>query len=211
MLHLDVMLESATTSFQIHFQVPLDLAVRVYNASIIASAPMVAISANSPFMFNKDLWSETRIRLFEQSVEVGGYEDGSHGPMRRVTFGSGYARESLYECFFENLEHYPVLLPTLFDDEVEELSHLRLHNGTLWRWNRPLIGVDNGDYSLRIEHRVVPAGPSIIDAVANAAFYYGLTYELSFMEQAPEQQMGFDRARDNFYNAARLGLDSQII
>ncbi len=82
---------------------------------------------------------------------------------------------------------------------------------TLWRWNRPLIGVENGEYSLRIEHRVVPAGPSIIDAVANAAFYYGLTYELSFMEQAPEQQMGFDRARDNFYNAARLGLDSQII
>ena len=211
MLHPDVMLESATTSFQIHFQVPLDLAVRVYNASIIASAPMVAISANSPFMFSKDLWSETRIRLFEQSVEVGGYEHGSHGPMRRVTFGSGYARESLYECFFENLDHYPVLLPTLFDDDVKELSHLRLHNGTLWRWNRPLIGVENGKYSLRIEHHVVPAGPSIIDTVANAAFYYGLTYELSFMEQAPEQQMGFDRARDNFYNAARLGLDSQII
>ncbi len=211
MQHPDVMFESATTSFQIHFQVPMDLAVRAYNASIIASAPMVAIAANSPFMFNKDLWSETRIRLFEQSVEVGGYEHGSHGPMRRVTFGSGYARDSLHECFVENLEHYPILLPTLFSNDAKDLSHLCLHNGTLWRWNRPLIGIENHHYSLRIEHRVVPAGPSVIDAVANAAFYFGLSYELCYLDQAPEFQLGFERARDNFYTASRLGLDSQII
>ena len=155
--HNDVMLESATTSFQIHLQVPLENAMRAYNASIILSAPLVAVSANSPFLFGKDLWAETRIPLFEQSVEVGGYGGVAHGPLRRVTFGSGYARKSMLEVFMENLDHYPVLLPELIDEPLEKFANLRLHNGTLWRWNRPLIGIDNGKHHLRIEHRVVPA------------------------------------------------------
>jgi len=205
----DVMLESATTSFQIHWQVPIDQAVRAYNASIIASAPMVAVSANSPFMYGKDLWAETRIPLFEQAVEVGGYEPAAHGPMRRVTFGSGYLHQSIFECFLENCDHYPVLLPELINDPLEKFSNLRLHNGTLWRWNRPLIGIDNDQYHLRIEHRVVPAGPSIVDTVANAAFYYGLAQNLSSREIQPEMQLPFDKARDNFYNAARYGLEAQ--
>ncbi|MCF6256066.1 MAG: glutamate--cysteine ligase [Gammaproteobacteria bacterium] len=208
--HGNVMLEAATTSFQIHLQVPLMLAVRAYNASIIASAPLVAVSANSPYLFGKDLWAETRIPLFEQSVEVGGYEDDAHGPMRRVTFGSGYARNSIMECFTENLEHYPVLLPKVFDSPPEQLEHLRLHNGTLWRWNRPLIGFKNGTPHLRIEQRVVPAGPTIADAMANAAFYYGLTQALCETDVAPENDMPFARARDNFYACAQQGLDAHI-
>ena len=168
--HPDVMFESATTSFQIHLQVPVDMAVRAYNASVIASAATVAVSANSPFLCGKDLWAETRIPLFEQSVEVGGYEPAAHGPMRRVTFWSGYLNHSVFECFTENLEHYPVLLPELIDEPPERFSNVRLHNGTLWRWNRPLIGVENDHYPLRIVHRVVPAAPTVIDAVANAAF-----------------------------------------
>jgi hypothetical protein len=209
--HNDVMLESATTSFQIHLQVPPELAVRAYNASIIASAPLVAVSANSPYLFGKDLWAETRIPLFEQAVEVGGYEEESHGPMRRVTFGSGYARQSIMECFTENLEHYPVLLPTTFDTPADEMEHLRLHNGTLWRWNRPLLGFENGEPNLRIEQRVVPAGPTIVDSFANAAFYYGLTHALCEMESAPEDIMDFAQARDNFYACAQQGLDAHII
>jgi len=209
--HNDVMLESATTSFQIHLQVTPELAVRAYNASIIASAPLVAISANSPFLFGQDLWAETRIPLFEQAVEAGGYEEESHGPMRRVTFGSGYARQSLMECFTENLEHYPVLLPTTFDTPTKEMAHLRLHNGTLWRWNRPLLDFKNGEPFLRIEQRVVPAGPTIIDSCANAAFYYGLTHALCNMEKAPEDTMDFPQARDNFYACAQHGLDAHIV
>ena len=209
--HTDVMFESATTSFQIHLQVPLDLAVRAYNASVIVSAPTVAVSANSPFLCGKDLWAETRIPLFEQAVEVGGYEPAAHGPMRRVTFGSGYLHQSIYECFKENLEHYPILLPDLIDDPMDKFSNVRLHNGTLWRWNRPLIGIENGEPHIRIEHRVVPAGPSVVDAIANAAFYFGLANNLMQREIQPEMQLPFNQARDNFYAAAKNGLDAQIV
>lgn len=208
--HDDVMLESATTSFQIHLQVPLDMALRAYNASIVVSAPMVAVSANSPFLFGRNLWAETRIPVFEQAVEVGGYGAVARGPLRRVTFGSGYGRKSMVEVFVENLEHYPVLLPMMFDQPVEQFPHLRLHNGTLWRWNRPLIGINNGKHHLRIEHRVVPAGPSIVDSIANAAFYYGLASYYSGCETAPETQLPFEIARDNFYHAAQYGLDAAL-
>lgn len=209
--HSDVMLESATTSFQIHLQVPLEKSLRAYNASIILSAPMVAVSANSPYLFEKELWAETRIPLFEQSVEVGGYGDAAQGPLRRVSFGSGYARESLMEIFKENLEHYPVLLPTIIDEPMERFSNVRLHNGTLWRWNRPLIGIGDKQHHIRIEHRVVPAGPTIIDSIANAAFYYGLAYALCHSEIAPESKLPFEIARDNFYHAAQQGLDANIV
>ena len=209
--HRDVMLEAAATSFQIHIQTPLEKAVRFYNASIIAAGPMVALSANSPFMFGKNLWDETRIPVFEQAVAVGGYGGAAFGPIKRVTFGSGYARESLMECFNENVEHYPILLPVDYQEDIDKLRHLRLHNGTIWRWNRPLIGFnDQGHPHLRIEHRVVPAGPSLVDTIANAAFYYGLIASLVDQEIAPETQLVFDKSRDNFYNSARHGLRSSI-
>ncbi|QKT04369.1 glutamate--cysteine ligase [Ectothiorhodospiraceae bacterium 2226] len=209
--HHDVMLEAATTSFQIHLQAAPEQAVRFYNAAIVASAPMVALSANSPYLFGHDLWEETRIPLFEQAVEVGGFEGAAFGPIKRVTFGSGYASESLLECFRENLEHYPVLLPVELDGPAEALNHLRLHNGTIWRWNRPLIGFDvEGRPTLRVEHRVVPAGPTIGDAVANAAFFHGLAHALAHLEAPPELQLPFADARDNFYAAARHGLGATV-
>ncbi|VAW93853.1 FIG01182057: hypothetical protein [hydrothermal vent metagenome] len=209
--HRDVMLESAATSFQIHIQVNPQQAVRYYNASILLSAPLVALTANSPFLFGKDLWDETRIPLFEQAVSVGGYDGAAFGPIRRVTFGSGYARDSLLECFVENLDHYPVLLPVEFDTGIEELPHLRLHNGTVWRWNRPLIGFDNqGVPHVRIEQRVVAAGPSTLDAVANAAFYYGVVNYLANAEIPPERLLNFAVAKNNFYRASQLGLRAQL-
>jgi len=206
--HHDLMFESATTSFQIHLQVPLDLAVRAYNASVIVSAATVAVSANSPFLFGKNLWAETRVPLFEQAVALGGYEADSRGPMRRVTLGSGYLHQSIFECFKENLDHYPVLLPEVMEDAPEKFSNLRLHNGTIWRWNRPLIGVDSRASHIRIEHRVIPAGPTVADSMANAAFYYGLVTQLMRREISPEMQMPFNIARDNFYAAAKSGLDA---
>jgi hypothetical protein len=210
-LHNDVMLESAATSLQLHLKVGVDDAVRFYNAAQIVSAPLVAAASNSPFLFGKDLWDETRIPLFEQSVEVGGFAGASRGPVRRVSFGTGYAKESIFECFIENEAHFPVLLPIDFEEPASEMRHLRLHNGTIWRWNRPLIGYDeDGTPHLRIEHRVLPAGPTVLDCIANAAFFYGLVQALAVSEIPPEIQLPFATARDNFYAVARDGLDAQI-
>lgn len=209
--HYDVMLESAATSFQIHLQINADKAVRFFNAAMITAAPMVAVSANSPFLFGKDLWDETRIPLFEQAVASEGFEDSPCGPLGRVSFGSRYVEHSLFECYRENLDCYPILLPACMDEPAEQLPHLRLHNGTIWRWNRPLIGFDaQGKPHLRIEHRVVPSGPTVTDAFANAALFFGLVYSLATQTEPPESKLAFNAARDNFYQAARLGLRSKI-
>lgn len=208
--HFDVMLESAATSFQIHLQVPPEQAARYYNASTIVSAPLVAACANSPFFYGKDLWDETRIPLFEQSVALQGCDTSDCETLRRVTFGNAYIGESLFEAFAENLRCFPVLLPARLE-ETTPMAHVRLHNGTIWRWNRPLIGFDEqGRPHLRIEQRVVPAGPSVADSIANAAFYYGLVHELATQDRPPETQLPFPAARENFYKAARLGLRASI-
>ena len=187
-------------------------AVRSYNAAMLVAAPLVAVSANSPYLFGYDLWDETRIPLFEQAVAVGGFAGVAHGPLRRVSFGTGYARHSLLECFVENAEHFPVLLPILFAEEDASLPHLRLHNGTIWRWNRSLLGFDaDGTPHLRIEHRVIPGGPSLVDEVANMAFFFGLVTALARQELAPESQLPFAAARDNFYAAARDGLEATVL
>lgn len=210
--HHDVMLESATTSFQIHIQVPVERAHHYYNAAIAISAPMIAACANSPYLFAQDLWDETRIPLFEQSVDVAGFGAASQGPVRRASLGSGYARHSIMECFEENLQHFPVLLPNVQDKPVEGLHHLCMHNGTIWRWNRPLLGFDNkGKPHIRIEHRVLPACNSIVDAIATAAFFYGLIQALYEEVDDFPAQLAFTQARDNFYQAARYGLQSNIL
>ncbi len=202
----DVMLESAATSFQIHLKVSPDEATRVYNCSKILAAPMVAISANSPYLFGCDLWDESRIPLFEQAVSVGGSIFSE-----RVTFGLRYLDASVLECFTANLKRFPVLLPQVMDEPPERLAHLRLHNGTIWRWNRPLIGFEaSGRPHLRIEHRVVPAGPTVVDAIANAALYFGAVHSLSQDVTPPERRLPFPAAKANFYAAAREGLNAEI-
>jgi len=205
--HKDVMLEAAATSLQIHIQVPQDVATRYYNASVLLSAAMVAVSANSPCLFGRRLWQETRIPVFEQSVATGGYGGAASGPIHRVSFGSGYVRDSLYECFQENLEHFPVLLPAHYHAAQNKVRHLRLHNGTIWRWNRPLIGFDKDQTPhLRIEHRVCASAPTTIDNIANIAFYYGLVHYYATTEEPAEQSIPFADAKNNFYLAAQLGL-----
>jgi len=209
--HRDVMLEAAATSLQIHIQVPQDVAARYYNASILLSAPMVAVSANSPCLFGRRLWQETRIPVFEQSVPTGGYGGAAMGPVHRVSFGTGYVRDSLYECFQENLDHFPVLLPVHYQATENSLRHLRLHNGTIWRWNRPLIGFDKDSTPhLRIEHRVCASAPSIIDNIANIAFYYGLVHYYASAERPAEFDIPFTDAKINFYGAAQHGLKHKI-
>jgi hypothetical protein len=201
--HRDMMLEAAATSFQIHLQVPAAHAVRYYNAALVASAATVAVAANSPLLFGRLLWEETRIPVFEQSMGV--------ESARRVGFGSGYARESILELFAENGEFYAPLLPLELDEPQAALAHLRLHNGTIWRWNRPLIGFDgDGRAHLRIEHRPLPAGPTIADMAANMAFFYGLAESLAREPEPPEQALPFAAAKHNFYEAARLGLAASV-
>ncbi|MGB1540242.1 MAG: hypothetical protein ACPG80_04720, partial [Rickettsiales bacterium] len=214
-LHLeqaDIMLEAAATSLQVHFQIPQRRAVRAYNASQIASAPLVSASCNAPYLYGKALWEETRIAIFERAVPGGHLRDEEGRLITRVGFGSGYAKESLMEPFSENMTGYPPLLPTDLGGTPEMLNHLRLHNGTVWRWNRPLIGVDEntGEASLRIEHRAMSAGPTISDIMANIAFYLGLTTALMMEETAPETQLPFAKARDNFYAAAQNGLNAEL-
>ena len=203
--HDNVTIEAATTSFQLHLQVPPERISPILNASLILSAPLIALSANSPFLFGHRLWHETRIPLFEQAVQQ---EDGSR---QRVTFGSGYLGPDPTAIFQRNLELFPPLLPIAAEDPIEEYPCLRLHNGTIWRWNRPLVGFDDdGTPHMRIEQRVMPSGPTAIDMFANAAFYYGTAFKLAQMCEDPEAVMPFERARTNFYTAAKYGLDAHI-
>jgi gamma-glutamyl:cysteine ligase YbdK (ATP-grasp superfamily) len=204
--HLDVMLEAGTTSLQLHLQVPQARAADAYNLSTILSAPMVAVSANSPLLFGKQLWQETRIPLFEQAVAM-------DGPVNRVTFGTGYATTDLAFLFRENESLFPVLLPLESDQEQEALPSLRLHNGTIWRWNRPIVGFDpDGCPHLRIEHRVMAAGPTVVDMTSQMAFYYGLMIEYLNQERlAIDEKLPFISAWTNFYDAARVGLKAHVL
>src|SRR5690606_19171403 len=157
------------------------------------------------------LFRSTRIPLFEQAVAVTPPHGGHPGPFGRVSFGSGYGRDALYGFFVENRQHFPVLLPVLLDEPEERLPHLCLHNGTIWRWNRPLVGFgDDGRPHLRIEHRVMAAGPTLADIVANAAFFYGLAHGLAESEQGPDSRLPFVQAERNFYAAARHGLAAEV-
>jgi gamma-glutamyl:cysteine ligase YbdK (ATP-grasp superfamily) len=210
--HRDVMLEAGTTSLQGHLQAAPAEAVRLYNASLIASAATVALAANAPFLFGRALWQETRIALFEQALAIGSTAAAGLSAVGRVTFGTGYAHHSLAECFAENAALFPPMLPLDLGTPDAALAHLRLHNGTIWRWNRPLVGFDDdGTPHLRIEHRVMAAGPSIADMAANLAGYYGYVRALADAPTAPESLLPFSVARENFYAAARLGLDAPVV
>ena len=207
----NIMIEAAATSFQIHLQVPPTAALRYYNAATLLSAPMVAISANSPYLFGQNLWCETRIPLFEQIMTIDNPVDLEEHPTSRVSLGQRYLKESMMECFVENLKDYSILLPVTLPAGDDRFNHLRLHNGTIWRWNRPLIGFNSdGTPHLRIEHRVVSAPTTPIDAIATAAFYFGLVHSLATQDVPPESQLPFAHTKANFYAAAQQGLAAPV-
>lgn len=200
--HRDVMLESAATSVQVHLKVPAHQAVRFYNASVIASAFTVAMAANAPLLFGKRLWDDTRITVFEQAV------DTATDP--RVWFGDRYVESSLWEIFRMN-HAQPVLLPAELEQPPAMMPYVRMHNGTLWNWNRPLIGFEaDGQPHLRIEHRPMSASPTISDLMADVVLYLGLTCHLATLESPPESELPFKVAHENFYRAARGSLDAEI-
>lgn len=205
--HADVMLEAAATSLQIHLKTPASLAHRYFNASAALAAPMVAAAANAPILFDRLLWAETRIPVFEQSLA--GFVC-PRGQRPRVTFGEDYLENSILECFEQNLDDFPVLLPMHFDEPATRMHHLRLHNGTVWRWQRPLIGWEpDGTPHVRVEFRPLSVGPTLIDTLANCALYLGLVHE--WVTADLPLPTDFPTARRNFYRAAEFGLDAQLV
>jgi CBS domain-containing protein/gamma-glutamylcysteine synthetase len=217
--HDSVMVEACNTSFQVHYQVGPEEFAPLYNLTQAVAAPVLAAACNSPLLFGRRLWRETRIALFQQSVDhrAAGLHLREQAP--RVSFGRRWVDESVLEIFREDIARFKVLLSAEIDEdslavlaqgEVPALEALRLHNGTIYRWTRPCYGVLDGKPHLRIENRILPSGPTILDEMANAAFWFGLLSGLSRVYPDVRRVMEFDTAQENFVAAARLGLRAQF-
>jgi gamma-glutamyl:cysteine ligase YbdK (ATP-grasp superfamily) len=213
-----IMPEAACTSVQCHLQVSPEAFGSYWNAAQAVAGVQVAVGANSPYLFGRELWRETRITLFQQATDTRSAELQAQGVRPRVWFGERWIT-SVFDLFEENLRYFPALLPLVEDDdpvtelergEIPALAELTLHNGTVYRWNRPVYAVENGHPHLRVENRVLPAGPTAADVVANAAFYYGLVHMLAEAERPVWTQMSFAAARDNLMEGARLGIDATL-
>jgi hypothetical protein len=213
-----IALEAACTSVQFHLQVPPERFAAHWNASQAIAAAQVAIGANSPYLYGRRLWAETRIALFEQATDTRPDELKNQGVRPRVWFGERWIT-SVFDLFEENVRFFPPLLPVLDDEDpmavlnaggVPKLSELCLHNGTVYRWNRPVYGIMNGRPHLRVENRVLPAGPTVVDLLANAAFYFGVVRQLAVEERPIWSRLPFETAQDNFHEAARRGIEADL-
>lgn len=213
----DISPETANTSLQLHLRVPPADFARIYNAAQIATAPALAVAGNSPTFLEHRLWEETRIVLFKQAVDQRGRAVRRlRAP--RVGFGTGWVRRSALELFVEGVRRYEPLIPVTSDEhplervaagDVPLLEELRLHQGTVWLWNRPVYDAFT-DPHLRIEFRALPAGPTVTDMLANVAFLLGVTLALAADAEWWTDALPFDRAHDNFYRAAQSGLDAVL-
>ena len=216
--HDNVMLEACTTSFQVHFQVGANEFARAYNLAQFVTAPALAVAVNSATLLQHRLWHETRIALFQQSLDVRKEHLAERGQRQRVNFGDAWIENSILEIFREDIARFRTLIAIESEEDSLEvlarggvplLSALRLHNGTVYRWNRPCYGITDGHPHLRIENRVLPAGPSVIDEIANAAFFVGLMCSSEELGDVT-QLVGFDDAKANFVAAARYGLHARF-
>jgi gamma-glutamyl:cysteine ligase YbdK (ATP-grasp superfamily) len=210
--------EAACTSTQLHVQTPPDKFAAYWNASQAISGVQLAVAANSPYLLGKELWRETRIPLFEQATDTRSEELKAQGVRPRVWFGERWIT-SVFDLFEENVRYFPALLPITADEDplvvleaggTPNLSELRLHNGTIYRWNRPVYDIASGVPHLRVENRVLAAGPTVADTMANAAFYFGLVRNLAESERPLWSQMSFSAAEENFHLAARDGIEAEI-
>jgi CBS domain-containing protein len=217
--HDSMMLEACCTSFQVHLQVDPENFTNSYNAAQMITAPVLAAATNSPLLFGRRLWKETRIPLFEQGIDT--RKAGNHLRERspRVSFGQRWVKQSPLELFEEDIARFRILLGARLDEDPFEmlnqglapaLKALRVYNSTIWRWNRACYGITDGKPHLRIEARSLPSGPTIIDEVANAAFFCGLVTGFSSRYDDIASVMEFDDVKTNFMAAARLGLDAQL-
>ncbi|MEU3755344.1 glutamate--cysteine ligase [Streptomyces olivoreticuli] len=210
--------ESACTSVQLHLQVTPRRFAAVWNAAQVVAGAQIAVGANSPFLFGRELWRESRPPLFVQSTDTRPPELKAQGVRPRTWFGERWI-DSAYDLFEENLRFFPPLLPishpedplrALEEGKVPGLHELILHNGTVYRWNRPVYGIADGVPHLRVENRVLPAGPTVTDVIANAAFYYGLIRALAEESRPVWTRMPFAVAADNFDTACRHGIDAWL-
>jgi gamma-glutamyl:cysteine ligase YbdK (ATP-grasp superfamily) len=210
--------ESACTSVQFHLQVSPSEYANYWNAAQCMAGVQVALGANSPFLFGKELWRETRVALFEQATDTRPPELKAQGVRPRVWFGERWIT-SIFDQFEENVSYFPALLPICNDQDplaamnrgdAPHLAELRMHNGTIYRWNRPVYDVVDNTPHLRVENRVLPAGPTVADILANGMFYYGLVRHLASQERPVWSQMSFATAEDNFNAGARHGIDAKL-
>jgi gamma-glutamyl:cysteine ligase YbdK (ATP-grasp superfamily) len=210
--------EAACTSVQFHLQVEPANFATYWNAAQCIAGVQLALAANSPYLFGRQLWRETRIPLFEQATDTRADELKAQGVRPRVWFGERWIT-SIFDLFEENVRYFPSLLPILEDEDpiavldggsVPRLGELTLHNGTIYRWNRPVYAVVDGRPHLRVENRVLPAGPTVVDVMANAAFYFGLVRVLAEADRPVWTQMSFNAAEENFHAGARDGIDAFV-
>ena len=214
-----IMLEACNTSFQVHLQVPPDQFPRYYNIAQLATAPVLAAAVNSPLLLSKRLWRETRVALFQLSVDTRRPAVYPRSSRPRVGFGDRWVRDSVLDIFREDVTRFRALMnmestedpfKALSRNRLPKLKALSMFNGTVYRWNRPCYGVHEGRAHLRIEHRVLPSGPSVVDEVANAAFFCGLVTGLAQEHQDVTSRISFADVKSNFQSAARLGLKAQL-
>ncbi len=218
--HDSPMLEACNTSFQVHLQVSPKEFVKMYNISQTLAAPIMAIAANSPLVFGKRLWHESRIALFQQSLDTRTSHDHMRERSPRVNFGNDWLKNSIMEIYKEDIARFRVLISGDVEEDavdliekgkVPKLRALQVHNSTVYRWNRPCYGIsDNGKPHLRIENRVLPAGPTIIDEMANATFWLGCMVGMADKYEDVTKNIAFEDVRDNFSKAAQYGIDTKF-
>ena len=215
--HKSILFEACNTSFQMHLQIPIDQIVEKYNWAQVIAGPVLSVSANSPLLMGRELWSETRIALFQQSVDLRNRSYLLREQKPRVSFGSDWIRDSFTEIYKDDIVRYTPLLTTEFTEDalvqlkkgkIPKLQALGIHNGTIYRWNRLCYGQNNGIPHMRIENRYVPAGPSVKDEVANAMFWVGLMQGMPEKYKGLYRQMPFNEVKENFVNAARTGINT---
>ena len=219
LMHDNVMMESCNTSFQIHFQVNPKEFAPLYNLAQAITAPVLAAAVNSPLLFGHRLWQETRLALFQHSTDARSATQQARSQPTRVNFGDRWIQQSVLELFQEQVARFRMIminepsenpLSLLARGEIPQLTALRMHNGTIWPWNRACYGVANGVAHLRIENRALPSGPTVLDEIANAAFFVGLLLSLPSEYGQVAKVMAFDDAKANFFAAARHGLNAQF-
>jgi CBS domain-containing protein len=217
--HDNIMMESCNTSFQVHFQSNAKDFANDYNAAQAITAPLLAVAVNSPVLFGQRLWQETRVALFQHSTDERSRPQTTRQQPTRVNFGDRWLQHSVIELFHDQITRFRPIMFTEPDEnpfqvlargETPSLSALRLHNGTVWRWNRACYGVADGVAHLRIENRALPSGPTVVDEIANAAFFTGLMAAVPQVYGEIAARMSFDDAKTNFFRAARHGLDAQL-
>jgi len=215
----DITLEGANTSFQVHYRVTPQAYADTFNGIQLMTPLALALAANSPGLFGHSLWQETRIPLFKQSIDTRHVDPYGWNEPARVSFGQGWARKGAEELFREVVRIYPPLLPLrngstaaeeMAAGKVPSLAELRLHQSTVWLWNRPIYDDVDGGH-LRIEMRALPAGPSAVDMVANAAFLIGAAEGIRPQLDSLLPAIPFHNAEYNFYRAAQHGLDAQLV